>query len=301
MTPHRDSSRLVVLFADIAGSTRLYEQHGDELARDSVSQCVDLLTEVAMRFDGRLVKTIGDEIMCRFSEPVGAVLASNEMQFAVRREGAASRFATGALRIKVGLHLGPALEESEDIVGEASMVAAQIVKLAKADQILTSGATVAELPESLRLASRRLDRLPLSGAAQAVDIYELIWEVSGLTQVADMSPERARITHERLAVAYGAGQFEVNEACPSLTMGRVQGNDVVVPSDLTSRNHAVIEYRRGRFYLEDNSSNGTTVITDGGSAQVLRRDRTALVGSGRICLGGDPDRNPVATLRYRCE
>ena len=74
------SGMLVVLYADVAGSMQIYEQYGDTLARDAMATCIEVLTQVAARLEGRLVKTIGDEVMCAFKDPVKAVLASNEMQ-----------------------------------------------------------------------------------------------------------------------------------------------------------------------------------------------------------------------------
>ena len=76
---------------------------------------------------------------------------------------------------------------------------------------------------------------------------------------------------------------------------------VIVSTDLTSRQHAQVEYRRGRFVLVDNSANGTVVVMDEGGTSGLRRDHIVLRGSGTICLGADPERNPDGVLRYRCE
>lgn len=297
-----ESRPLVVLYADIAGSTQLYEQHGDTLARDAVAMCLEVLSEVTSRFSGRLVKTIGDEVMCTFSEPTKAIMASNEMQLAVQRASEEDRFATGDLRIKIGFHYGLGIEETTDVFGEAPIVAAQLAKMAKADQILTSGSTLEDVMAALRVGSRLVDKIPVEGLAEEIDVYEMIWEVSGLTQMADIRPARARMTHSRLGVSFAGQDYEVNEGRPLLKLGRVAGNDVVVTTDLTSRNHAEIEYQRGRFYIEDSSSNGTMIIPQDGSPQTLRRgERAPLEGSGCICLGGAPDENPTGVLEFVCE
>jgi class 3 adenylate cyclase len=296
------SRELVVLYADISGSTRLYEQYGDAMAREAVATCIQILTEITERSRGRLVKTIGDEVMCAFDSPASAVLASNEMQMAVQKAGEEGRFVTGPLRIKVGLHYGMGIEEPKEIAGEASIVAHKLVSMAKADQILTSDATMEALPPELRVGSRRLDAIYVDGVPDEIVLFELIWEVSGLTQVADARPvERPRATYTRLRVTFKGTEFEVTEQRPVLTLGRVAGNDVIIATDLTSRSHAEIEYRRGRFQITDNSSNGTAIVPDDGSPQVLRREKTVLKGSGRISLGALPEENPEGTLQYSCE
>ena len=57
---------LVVLYADISGSSRIYEQSGDVTAQRDIVRCLNLLAEVAHSHGGRLEQTIGDEVMCSF-------------------------------------------------------------------------------------------------------------------------------------------------------------------------------------------------------------------------------------------
>src|SRR5689334_6086258 len=53
---------LTILFADVSGSTKLFEARGDEAAMRIVGGVLVALAEVAARHGGRVVKTIGDEI-----------------------------------------------------------------------------------------------------------------------------------------------------------------------------------------------------------------------------------------------
>ena len=300
-TGEYQSGELVVLFADIAGSTKIYEEFGDTIARDATSDCITIMTDVAARLQGRLVKTIGDEAMIVFRDAVKAVMASNEMQMAVQRAGDEGKFATGALRVKIGLHYGPGLEEETDVFGEAALVATALVNMAKADQILPSNGTLDQIPPALRVGSRMVDRTLVDGVSSEIQIYEMIWEVSDMTQMADIRPVRARVTHTRLKLVYQGREYEVSDDHPVLTIGRVEGNDVVVPTDLTSRQHSEIELSRGRFHLSDNSSNGTVLVLDNGSQQALRRHRATLGETGKICFGGKPDENPTGIASFTCE
>ena len=300
-TSEYQSGDLVVLFADIVGSTKIYEEFGDAVARDATSHCITVMTDVAKRLQGRLVKTIGDEAMVAFQDPVKAIMASNEMQMAVQQAGDAGQFATGPLRVKIGLHCGPALEEETDIFGEAALVASALVSMAKADQILTSHETLELIPAALRVGSRPVDRTLVDGVSREVEVYEMIWEVSEMTQMADIRPVKARVVHTRLLLTYEGREYEVNDGHSVLTIGRVEGNDVVVPTDLTSRQHSEIEMSRGRFHLSDHSSNGTVLISNTGSQQVLRRDKITLGEVGEICFGGKPHDNPKGVASFICE
>ena len=73
------TTNLAILFADISGSTRLYEILGDVAARTKVADCLELLTAVITRHDGTVIKTIGDEIMCTFPTSEAAATAACEM------------------------------------------------------------------------------------------------------------------------------------------------------------------------------------------------------------------------------
>ena len=60
------TEKLAVLFADICGSTALYENLGDDLARRLILRCINTMSGRIAAYQGRLIKTIGDEIMCAF-------------------------------------------------------------------------------------------------------------------------------------------------------------------------------------------------------------------------------------------
>jgi predicted component of type VI protein secretion system len=68
---------------------------------------------------------------------------------------------------------------------------------------------------------------------------------------------------------------------------------------MTSRQHARIEFRRGKFVLVDQSTNGTWVRGDDGKDHYLRREELALWGEGMISLGDRIHPEHPATIRYR--
>ena len=290
-----------MLYADIVGSTALYEEFGDAKARDATAACVEVMSEVVVKFGGRVVKTIGDEVMAVFDDPARAVMASTDLQGAVQRSGEDGLFVTGALRIKVGVHFGPGLEEATDVHGDASIVAQQVINLSKADQTLATGELLNAVPQMLRMGSRHFEQIQSESNGNNVEVYELIWEVSGLTQVADVALAPPPPRQTKLEIDYMGEVRSVTEDQPSLKFGRVAGNDIVVPTDLTSRQHADIEYKRGRFHLTDNSANGTVVVNEDGVVTTLRRESDVLRGSGSFCLGGTPESNPQGIVKYRCD
>src|SRR5689334_4076499 len=72
--------QLAVLFADVSGSTQLYDMLGDDRARSIIARCIAVMTEATLRHRGTVVKTIGDEVMSTFADAADAAEAACEMQ-----------------------------------------------------------------------------------------------------------------------------------------------------------------------------------------------------------------------------
>jgi pSer/pThr/pTyr-binding forkhead associated (FHA) protein len=85
--------------------------------------------------------------------------------------------------------------------------------------------------------------------------------------------------------------IEVGRNRPAITLGRQSHNDLVIDDIRVSRAHARIEYRRGKFVLIDQSTNGTYAIIQGENKIKLRRDEASLQGNGVISLGRKTARN----------
>src|ERR1700757_4108291 len=71
---------LAILFADVVGSTRLYELMGDLRARDMVAICIDVMRSATEQRQGTVIKTMGDEVMSTFPSADEALNAAAQMQ-----------------------------------------------------------------------------------------------------------------------------------------------------------------------------------------------------------------------------
>jgi class 3 adenylate cyclase len=144
-----------ILFADIAGSTRLYQVIGDERAQASVTACLSRLTDIAAGHDGVLIKTIGDEIMCRFPMADDALTAACEMHESLRDSPIPGDL---PISVRIGTHYGPVILDEGDVFGDAVNVSARLRDVAKAGQIITTDETVHRASKSLREKARPFDR-----------------------------------------------------------------------------------------------------------------------------------------------
>jgi class 3 adenylate cyclase len=288
---------LVVLFADVSGSTSLYEQLGDRAALAAVESVLSLLKRVVAGQQGRVVKTIGDEVMAVFEAADAALQAAVDMQIQVSELPAVGDVQLG---IRIGFHAGPVLEEQGDVFGDAVNTAARLAGLAKASQIITSGPTVAALSPLLSESTRDLDALPVRGKHDEVRVHEVLWQESGETTM--MAPKGALVAAEPvLSVEHAGRTLRMEAGVGRIMFGRDQSNDVVIADKMASRVHGRIERRRNRFYYVDMSTNGTYVTNEGDEELVLRRDQLMLRGRGRISFGHSAGDAGGEVVTFSCE
>ena len=275
-----------ILFADVSGSTRLFETKGDVDARRLISSVLDALSLVCAQHGGRVIKTIGDEIMCTLPTSLDGLQAACDMQRKMSRD---LNFVRENLAVRIGLHHGEALEESGDIYGDAVNIAARMTSLAKREQIVTTAATVNSVtgrgPET-----RGLGRARVSGKLLPIEIVDVVWQedTSGMTMVQSairIGDGPGAVAGGRLILRHRGKLIELTENSEPFMMGREVSNNLVVEADWVSRTHAQIEYKRGHFMITDRSTNATYVCIGQDPELRVHRDELHLRKSGSISMG----------------
>jgi adenylate cyclase len=294
------TNQITILFADIAGSTRLYDTYGDFKAREMISDCLSLLKELAREKEGKVIKTIGDEVMCTFLTPNQAAEAARQMQEEISFE---PTLVQANIHLRIGFHHGEVICEPGDVFGEAVNVAARMVALAKSDQIVTNKDTLALMKRSLKRRARIVDRTRVRGKDDVMEIHELIWGKPEQMTMSNSFIEDmiASLSSEKdfLQIRHLQNHILVDNERPILTMGRGVANHLIINDPLVSRMHARIELQRNRFMLIDQSTNGTFLQTLDENPLLLRRDAIQLEAEGLIGLGQKVDQGHPLAVRYR--
>lgn len=290
-----------IVFADVVGSTQLYELLGDIRAREVVGRCVDVMREETERAGGQVIKTIGDEVMATFDSADAAMTAARQMQQRISRDETLA-FDGGHVAIRVGCHYGPVVREQRDIFGVAVHTANRMTSQAKAGQILTTDTTVARLSPEWQALVRQIDLAKVRGQSGEVAVYEVLWQPEEATSMLPIpggfdsgsrrQPVRLRLRFQSRELLLGSGGSQ------RVRLGRAEDNDLVVKGTLISRLHARIEIERHKFLLVDESTNGTFIQTAGGEEIFLRRDSTPLAGSGTIGLGRAAGSDSPMAIHY---
>lgn len=293
-----DSTHIAVLFVDIVGSTRLYRELGNRRAEALVSAALARALATAQRFGGTHVKSIGDAIMCVFDDAGAVARASMEMQSASANPPLEGDPTT--LALKVGFAAGEVVQRDADYFGDAVNIAARLADMAKAGQILTTEQTSTALPGDLRRIARMFDHTPVKGVMESIAVTQLVWDQRSHTEV--FSPGHV-VGALSLRLHYADQERRLSPADLPFLIGRNEVCDLVVGAAFASRQHVRVEYRRGKFVLVDESTNGTYVAHGEGEAEMayLRNEPFALIGSGRFWLGSLPADQHSEPVRFEVD
>lgn len=292
---------LAILFADVVGSTRIYETMGDQLAREMIATCLEVMKAATEGHSGTVIKTMGDEVMATFPSSDDALNAAAQMQ---RQISSHSDLQVDGMPValRIGCHFGPVVLESRDVFGATVHTANRMTSQAKAGQIVTTAATVDKLSPEWRSSVRQIDIAMLKGQGNEVTLYEVLWQTDDVTSMLPaiaLSSSLPRPAVQRLRLTLGDQEVVLDETRNHVTIGRAEENDLVVRGNLISRIHARIEINRYKFVLIDQSTNGTFVHTSGGEDAFVRRDSMQLKGEGLIGLGKVPEADSQQTIRFR--
>jgi class 3 adenylate cyclase len=286
-----------VLFADVSGSTRLYETAGDVKATEAIQDCLLRLREAAVAAGGRVVKTIGDEILALFPVADAAAEAAGAMQKSIETMAEVGGTKLG---VRIGFHCGPVIQRDDDVFGDTVNLAARLVQQANKDQIITSAETAAVLGEAYRASMRQLYAIQIKGKSEEVELYELVWRIGNDTATFQTDALRARQKASTLRLRYRDEEILRRREHESIVIGREEDCDLVILHHLVSRHHCSIERRQDKFVLVDQSTNGTYVTVEGDTEVPLHREAFTLRRHGWISFG-QPRVDAEDVVEYFCE
>ncbi|MFT5448667.1 MAG: adenylate cyclase [Gammaproteobacteria bacterium] len=276
---------VAILFADICDSTPLYESSGDWSALAVIARCLDELAELAKRFEGTIIRSKGDDLLCTFDVPDAALDAAEAMIGA---------YGSGAPAIHIGIHFGQVIQARDDIFGDAVNVAARMLSLAKPGEIVASSDLANALPDRHRDRLSLLGKQMLKGKQEPIAVYSIVLDEGDVTQMVRGSgaagpdePPETVMPSVVVELTHGDQNITIRDGQRCL-IGRADRCDLVVEEPNVSREHAWVEVHRGRAMLTDQSSTGSWVIELDGSYTTLRRQAGALGQRGSIRLGVHP-------------
>jgi len=281
-----------VIFADLTGSTGVFEALGNEKATLAVTRLTQLIAETCTLFNGRVVKTLGDGVLTVFSSEVDAVAAVVELQRAHQRR-IANWPPSLLMHLKVGMASGPIVEIDGDCFGDAVNLASRLSDLAGPAEIWATRELIESLSPPAGVLFRDLELIGIRGLSEPRPLARVDWnaadeQASQLTMPASLSEISARRDPAlgQIELAWLDIRSRFDSTRLPVHLGRLGDVDFAVNDPRVSRLHARIDWVNQHFVLTDLSSYGTWVRFAGSTSEVaLRRSECVLPGQGEISLG----------------
>jgi len=295
-----------VVFADLTGSTGVFEALGNAKATQAITRLTQWISQVCESHHGRVVKTLGDGVLAVFPMESDAVNAVVELQ-----RNHLKRILNWPpklrMRLQVGVACGEIVEVDGDCYGDAVNVASRLSDLSGADQIWATDSVVdriAQPPDGVRF--RSLGPISIRGKAEKRVVYRIEWHEEVVSELLTAPGSLDLLKSQRPDTVLGQIELswlDVNAKFKSndlpIHLGRVVEAEFVVNDQRVSRLHAKIEWRNGTFVLSDLSSYGTWVRFTGSDTELaLRRDECVLHGKGEIALGAPFSDFTVPTVSF---
>lgn len=296
MTDTQRTETVAIVFADISGSTALYERVGTAQAHAQISACLTLLKSIVAQNDGEFVHSRGDDVVCTFQNPQNAFQTTRDML--AKTDG-------GELLVHIGLDYGEVIRVRDDIFGDCVNAAARLSSLANSNEALSSELLRSLVNQSSQAELTFFDTRHLKGKKDAANVYRYANPSLDLGTVIAFGGGTGLSAQAKPAVTTAFAELSFDgttltcEAGAQLTLGRADTSDMVLPFAWVSRNHAVLEMRKDHAYLRDVSSNGIYVSVPGQPPVLLRRETMLLPRKCSLSPTNPPDAEGAIAISCR--
>jgi class 3 adenylate cyclase/pSer/pThr/pTyr-binding forkhead associated (FHA) protein len=282
----RCKEMVTVLFVDIVGSTRFYDEHGDVAGLVMVQKALDLLIPIVEDHEGTVIKTIGDAILARYCDVVVAVRSAIEMQRSLEERNR-GRAPADQIRVRVAINLGLALLKGNDVFGDVVNVTARIEGATDANEIAISPSVYEKIQHLPDIPIRKkASGVELKGKSGKLDLYSVVWQPG---EAAGPAPPRP--SKEQLLISTGLHTGLADMAQPG-RVGSPSSRSGLLPQSAPFPDKTIVF---GTEEVETPPEDGVRftlarVYSDGSLGQRFPLDHPGVIAGqkGQIALTDDP-------------
>ena len=161
-----------IMFTDIKGFSQKMAKN-ETIAFELLKTHDALLRVLAAKFDGRVIKSIGDSFMIDFASAVNAVRCAIEAQKRFSHFNK-DKSELDKIEIRVGIHLGDVIIRDEDIIGDGVNIASRIEAMAGPNRIWISQDVYQQIRNKIELRVFPLGPQQLKNIPEPIEVYEIL-------------------------------------------------------------------------------------------------------------------------------
>jgi TolB-like protein/tetratricopeptide (TPR) repeat protein len=158
-----------VMFTDIVGYSTLMGSDEDQ-AFELLKRNRVLHNSIIGKFNGSLIKEMGDGILISFPLVSDAVRCAVELQTESEKQN---------IPLKIGIHEGEMVFEGNDVLGDGVNVASRLQEIAKRGNILISGNVYNNIKNKTDIQTRSSGNKKLKNINEPVGVYEVLYKNEG--------------------------------------------------------------------------------------------------------------------------
>lgn len=173
MPPERGTRKLAaIMFTDIKSFSRKMSEN-EELAMQLLRVHDDTLKAIIEKYEGKIIKAIGDAFMVDFSSAVNAVKCAIESQevFYAYNKG---KEELEKLEVRMGIHLGDVITDGNDIFGDGVNIASRIEAVTEPNRICISQDVYSQIKNKMQVRTYHMGSIQLKNIAEPVEVYEIL-------------------------------------------------------------------------------------------------------------------------------
>ena len=198
-----------IMFTDIAGFSKKLSE--DEVRAFDLLKTHDALIRVlTAKFDGKVIKSLGDSFMVEFPSSINAVKCAVEIQ---KRFWNFNRGKTESdtIRVRVGIHLSETSIRHGDILGTDSAIVSRIEAMTEPNRICISLEVYENIKSALPLRVFKVGLIELKDISRHIEVYEVL--IDSIPELAQPSATAQQVSSsQQNTVAIKREEEEFHEA-----------------------------------------------------------------------------------------
>ena len=165
---------LTVMFTDIEDFTMKFSQQTREQQLKILELQDVIMRPIFTKFNGNIVKTIGDSFLVTFESPTNAILCGIEVQKAIQQNND-TRADNEKMKIRIAINSGEVTLRDGDIFGEAVNIASRIEGIAEINEVYFTEAVYLSMNKK-EIPSSEIGFRHLKGIPNEIKVYKVLQE-----------------------------------------------------------------------------------------------------------------------------